>query len=55
MLPELASSYLDRTWKRAGMVYPGNVAGKAFASIGWTWGGSWQRTKDRMHFSETGR
>jgi hypothetical protein len=55
VLPELASSYLDRSWKRAGMVYPGNVAGKAFAAIGWTWGGSWQRTKDRMHFSETGR
>lgn len=55
VLPELASSYLDRSWKRAGMVYPDNVAGKAFAAIGWTWGGSWKRTIDHMHFSETGR
>jgi hypothetical protein len=37
------------------MVLPHGVAAKAFASIGWTWGGTWTRTLDLMHFSETGR
>ena len=27
---------------------------RAFASIGWGWGGRWSGTKDYMHFSATG-
>jgi hypothetical protein len=35
------------------MVTPGVV--RAFASIGWGWGGGWSgSTKDYMHFSATG-
>jgi hypothetical protein len=45
--------YLDRTRIRPGMVTPAVV--KAFASIGWGWGGSWSgSTKDYMHFSFNG-
>jgi hypothetical protein len=46
-------SYLDRTRIRPGMVTPAVV--RAFASIGWGWGGSWTgSTKDYMHFSFNG-
>lgn len=55
VLPELASSYLDRTWRRPGMLLPGDVAVRAFAAIGWSWGGAWVRTKDTMHFSALNR
>jgi len=55
VLPELSSSYVDRAWKRPGMIYPGDVVTMAFAYIGWTWGGTWQSLKDRHHFSANGR
>jgi hypothetical protein len=46
--------YVDRTPLRKGMVTPAVV--RAFASIGWGWGGAWTGdTKDYMHFSTTGR
>jgi D-alanyl-D-alanine carboxypeptidase-like protein len=48
-----ALSYLDRSRVRKGMVTPAVV--RAFASVGWGWGGSWTgSTKDYMHFSATG-
>jgi hypothetical protein len=48
-----ALSYLDRSKVRRGMVTPAVV--RAFASVGWGWGGSWTgSTKDYMHFSSTG-
>jgi hypothetical protein len=48
-----ALSYLRRSWHRPGMVTPAVV--RAFASIGWGWGGSWLgSTKDYMHFSING-
>lgn len=55
VLPELASAYLDRSWVRPGMVEPGSVAVRAFASIGWSWGGDWTSLKDYEHFTATGR
>ena len=43
---------LDRTRLRQGMV---TAVVRAFASIGWGWGGSWSgSTKDYMHFSTNG-
>jgi hypothetical protein len=54
VLPERASSYLDRSWRRPGMIREGDVVTRSFAAIGWTWGGTW-RSKDLMHFSATGR
>jgi len=48
-----ARSYMDRSNVRPGMVTPAVV--RAFASIGWGWGGSWSgSTKDYMHFSANG-
>ena len=45
--------YINRTRLYEGMVTPAVV--RAFASIGWGWGGSWAgQTKDYMHFSTTG-
>ena len=48
-----ALSYLKRSYHRRGMVTPAVV--RAFASIGWGWGGAWSgSTKDYMHFSANG-
>lgn len=54
VVPELASAYLNRSDVRPGMVLPGDATVRAFASIGWTWGGSWTSPKDLMHFSANG-
>ena len=32
----------------------GDLVTKAFAAIGWTWGGTWRSPTDHMHFSATG-
>ena len=48
-----ALSYLKRSHHRPGMVTP--AVRRAFASVGWGWGGSWfGSTKDYMHFSING-
>jgi hypothetical protein len=52
--PELASAYLDRTWKRPGMILEGDRVTAAFDAIGWGWGGRWSSLKDWMHFSQNG-
>jgi D-alanyl-D-alanine carboxypeptidase len=54
VLPERASAYLDRGWARPGMIRPGDVVTKAFAAVGWAWGGDWRSPTDPMHFSATG-
>lgn len=55
VLPELASSYLDRSWRRPGMILPQGPVVRAFAAIGWAWGGDWESLKDYQHFSANGR
>jgi len=48
-----ARSYRDRSNRRRGMVGRGAV--RAFAAVGWGWGGAWTGdTKDYMHFSANG-
>jgi hypothetical protein len=54
VLPELASSYVDRSWQRPGMIAPGDAVVRAFAAIGWSWGGDWSEPVDLQHFSATG-
>lgn len=54
VLPELAIAYRDRTWRRPGMIFQGDVVTTAFARIGWGWGGAWSSSKDYMHFSSSG-
>jgi hypothetical protein len=55
VLPELASAYTRRSWRRPGMIHRGDVVTRAFAEIGWTWGGDFRSVSDPMHFSATGR
>ncbi len=55
VLPELASSYLDRGWVRPGMITASGPVVTAFAEIGWPWGGEWRSLKDYQHFSQNGR
>ena len=47
--------YVDRTPCRKGMACPGNSVVKAFAAVGWGWGGDWSGDKDYQHFSASGR
>lgn len=54
VLPELASSYVDRRNRRPGMVFAGDATVRAFAAIGWSWGGDWTSPKDIQHFTATG-
>ena len=54
VLPELATSYLNRNDVRSGMVRPGGPVVRAFASVGWQWGGDYHSLKDFMHFSANG-
>ena len=51
--PPAGAAYVDRSPLRKGMVTRG--VRSAFASIGWSWGGSWNTKKDYQHFSATGR
>ncbi|MFC4783857.1 M15 family metallopeptidase [Nocardioides sp. MAHUQ-72] len=39
----------------AGVIRADDVVVRAFARIGWAWGGSWTGSKDYQHFSATGR
>ena len=55
VLPELASAYLDRTRQRPGMIHAGDAVIRAFASVGWGWGGEWNSLKDRHHCSRHDR
>ncbi len=55
VLPELASAYLERDRIRPGMITPDGPARRAFASVGWGWGGDWSGLKDYQHFSLSGR
>jgi D-alanyl-D-alanine carboxypeptidase len=55
ILPPAGRAYLDRTRYRAGMAIDGGVLVRAFAAVGWGWGGRWEGSRDYQHFSATGR
>ncbi|KRF19992.1 hypothetical protein ASG90_19905 [Nocardioides sp. Soil797] len=55
VLPELAGSYLDRGDVRPGMITASGPVVRAFARIGWGWGGAWSSLKDYQHFSANNR
>jgi hypothetical protein len=46
--------YGDRKRKDPGVIHPGDKVVKAFASIGWGWGGNWGGPWDYQHFSANG-
>jgi len=52
--PPAGRRYLDRSRARPGMVVSGDVVVRAFAAVGWSWGGHWTSSKDYQHFSATG-
>jgi len=52
--PPAGRAYLDRAAVRPGMAVAGGVLVRAFASVGWLWGGRWTATPDWQHFSKTG-
>jgi D-alanyl-D-alanine carboxypeptidase len=54
VVPERASAYANRGWKRPGMIFPDDVVTRSFGAIGWGWGGEWQTREDWMHFSQSG-
>jgi hypothetical protein len=52
--PRAGRPYLDRTRVRPGMAVPGGVLVRAFAAVGWQWGGRWRGSPDYQHFSASG-
>jgi len=50
-----ARPYRDRAQDLPGMIHDGDVVVRAFAAIGWEWGGRWSSGKDYMHFSSNDR
>jgi D-alanyl-D-alanine carboxypeptidase len=53
--PPAGRRYLDRSNVRPGMAVWSGVLVRAFAAVGWQWGGRWGGTPDYQHFSTTGR
>ena len=54
IIPPAGAAYLDRSDVRPGMAVPGGELVRAFASVGWYWGGRWVGSPDYQHFSLTG-
>ena len=54
IIPPAGAAYLDRQDVRPGMAVPGGELVRAFASVGWYWGGRWAASPDYQHFSLTG-
>jgi D-alanyl-D-alanine carboxypeptidase len=52
VIPAAGRAYTNRADVRAGMAVGGGVLVRAFASVGWGWGG---RFADYQHFSTNGR
>jgi hypothetical protein len=52
--PATAARFVDRSLGLPGMIVAGDVVVRAFAAVGWSWGGSWHSLKDYQHFSATG-
>ncbi len=53
-----AFAAIDRAAQAAvpiGVIREADVVVRAFAGIGWQWGGTWVGSKDYQHFSATGR
>jgi hypothetical protein len=53
VLPPAGMTRVDRASYHPGMIRPGDVVVTAFASIGWTWGGSFRSLADYQHFQRS--
>ena len=54
VMPAAGRAYLDRSDQRPGMAIPDGTLVRAFATVGWKWGGRWTDSPDYQHFSKTG-
>jgi hypothetical protein len=52
--PRRGRGFLDRSRLRPGMAVRGGLLVRAFAGVGWAWGGRWAGSPDYQHFSATG-
>ena len=52
--PPQGAAYVDRSQGVKGMIHAGDAAVRAFAAVGWKWGGHWHSLKDYQHFSANG-
>jgi hypothetical protein len=52
--PPAGEAYADRSLHRRGMIHAGDAVVRAFAAVGWEWGGFWSSPKDYQHFSANG-
>jgi hypothetical protein len=53
--PPNGRPYADRSRRATGMIHAGDAVVRAFAGIGWKWGGYWPGGKDYQHFSSNGQ
>lgn len=53
-LPPAGSRFADRSMSAPGMAVRGGTLVRAFAAVGWLWGGRWAGSPDYQHFSKTG-
>lgn len=53
--PPAGAAYVDRSRKAPGMIHSRDAVVRAFAAVGWGWGGHWSGIKDYQHFSASGR
>jgi hypothetical protein len=52
--PPAGAAYVNRAQTKPGMIHKGDVVWRAFAAIGWVWGGTYIHSKDYQHFSQNG-
>jgi poly-gamma-glutamate synthesis protein (capsule biosynthesis protein) len=52
--PPAGERYADRSLRLRGMIHSGDAVVRAFAAVGWEWGGRWAGAKDYQHFSANG-
>jgi len=52
--PPRGRRFADRSLHARGLVHDGGNVVRAFAAVGWGWGGHWSGARDYQHFSATG-
>jgi D-alanyl-D-alanine carboxypeptidase len=53
--PPAGRPYTDRAGRAPGMIHAGDAVVRAFAAVGWEWGGAWRSGRDYQHFSASRR
>lgn len=54
VMPPAGSDFIDRSLPTPGLITADGMVVKAFAEIGWSWGGNWTNP-DYQHFSANGK